>query len=151
MSKRTTNVVHRLAFRRLGVLLGLPFGEHFHLLDLLGAGESLMLAQLGLAGEDVPISGAFERIKGSERSCRERGSRWMTSGSKVPEELFDLDVDVLEDLAEKRRRDVSPLVHRYRRAASIRMPELHVRSALPDLFETEAPQGRDHLPRLQGR
>src|SRR4051812_44915798 len=59
--------------------------------------------------------------------------------------------DVTGYLAQQHRRDVSPLVERHRGSPAVRMAELFVRTALPDLDEAQRFQARHHLLRLQHR
>ena len=58
-------------------------------------------------------------------------------------------MDVPRDLAQKSRRDVSPTVEWDGRSATVRMPELLVRTTLPDLRETVRFQQGDNFPRLE--
>jgi len=65
------------------------------------------------------------------------------------EQLFDRKADVARDLPKQRGRDVSTGVKRDRRASSVSMSELLVRSALTDFAETARLEQRDHLARPQ--
>ena len=58
--------------------------------------------------------------------------------SAVRDKFFGGQPNVAGDLAEQRRGDVSSLVHRNGRAASIGVAILHMRTALANVHETEA-------------
>jgi hypothetical protein len=65
------------------------------------------------------------------------------------QQLVDSETNVPRDLAEKRGRDISRAVEWHRRATAIRMTELLVRTALPDLGEPVREQQCHDFARLQ--
>jgi len=71
-------------------------------------------------------------------------------GSLVPppQELLSRKPNVLRDLAQQRRRDVSARVEGNCGPTTICMAKLLVGTLLPDLGETQAPEKGDDLPRL---
>jgi hypothetical protein len=54
-------------------------------------------------------------------------------------------VNVRRNLSEQAGRNVSPLVHRHRGHAAVRVPKLFVGTTLPDLAKPQALEQRDHL------
>jgi hypothetical protein len=65
------------------------------------------------------------------------------------QKLFWGDADVLDDLAKQERRDVTSAVDRNCRVATVRMAELLVGAALPDLNEAKSFEGTDDVPWFQ--
>jgi hypothetical protein len=75
------------------------------------------------------------------------GSQPRSSGPT--DELANIHAYIACDGSEKSRRDVSALVERNRRYATIRMAILAVRTTLANLNESEADQDGGDLPRFQ--
>lgn len=69
----------------------------------------------------------------------------------APQEIIQREADVLSNLPDKNRRNVASLMLWDRRAASIRMPILSVRTALPDLDKAQRFKQCSNLTRLQRR
>jgi hypothetical protein len=67
------------------------------------------------------------------------------------EELLDGKSDVGCDLSEQRRGDVTASVERDGRATAVCMPVLAMRTALPNLCESEPLKDGHNFPRLQDR
>jgi hypothetical protein len=68
-------------------------------------------------------------------TTQQNASRY--ADSELRKKVIDIHLDVSRNLAHERRRDVSTLVIWDRRAASVGMTELLVRSALTNLAEPE--------------
>ena len=69
----------------------------------------------------------------------------------ILEKLDDGETGVFCDPPQQQWRDISTRVKRDGCASSIRMPELLVRTTLPDLGEAELLQNRSYLARLENR
>jgi len=73
----------------------------------------------------------------------------LLAGLSVLNELSDREADVLSDLAEQNRRDVSTLVKWHCSGSARAVSILLVRTTLSDLREAELEQYRDDLRRLE--
>jgi len=69
--------------------------------------------------------------------------------SKEPQKLLRRNCDIFDNLAEKKRRNITATVKWNRSSASIGMAVLLVRTALTDLDKTQLLQHTGHLTRLQ--
>ena len=67
----------------------------------------------------------------------------------MPEKLLRSGSDVLDDLAEQEGGYVASAMYGHGRAPTVRMSELRVGASLPDFFESQLLENRDHLPRAQ--
>jgi hypothetical protein len=69
----------------------------------------------------------------------------------VLEELFHRRADVADNLAKKKRRDVTSAVKRHGRAPTINVTKLLVGPSLPDLLEAHTVQDPDDFARAEDR
>jgi len=69
----------------------------------------------------------------------------------MTQEYFRTHARVFDDPTKKDRRDVPPTMHRHRCTTPIGMPELLVRTSLPDFLEPHRVEDLDDLPRAQDR
>nr|WP_228350618.1 hypothetical protein [Rhodocaloribacter litoris] len=71
--------------------------------------------------------------------------------STLPQQFLHGQSNIASNLPEQYRRNVPPLVERHRRHASIRVPELLVRTPLPYLYEAQSFEELDHFLGLEYR
>ncbi|MEA3210895.1 MAG: hypothetical protein QOE70_3952 [Chthoniobacter sp.] len=71
--------------------------------------------------------------------------------SLVLQELFERHADVFNDLAQKHRRNISSLMVRNGRPATVRMPILHVRASLPDKRKAQRLENATDLAGFEDR
>lgn len=69
----------------------------------------------------------------------------------MPKELIESKPDVFRNLTEQDGRDIAALMKRHRRASTIHISKLLMRTSLADLRETEHNENSDDLTRFKNR